>query len=88
MPTVEEPKPDIPRICIRVRRLGDYLQLEIGNMKLKNKSIGNQEYDLVTLEQFITRAATYSYEKIIERDILIKNLASLDKDKDELSSRD
>ena len=79
---------NIPRVEIKIRRLGEWMQFEIGNMKFKTKEIGNCTYDLVSLEQFITRVAKESYTNIIQRNILEKNLASLNlpESTDELSS--
>lgn len=79
---------NIPRVEIKIRRLGEWMQFEIGNMKFKAKEIGNCTYDLVSVEQFITRVAKERYKSIIQRDILVKNLASLNlpESTDELSS--
>lgn len=68
---------NIPRIEIKIRRMGDWMQFEIGNYKLKVKAIGNHTYDLVTIEQFLTKAATKAYENVIERERIKKDLKSL-----------
>lgn len=56
--------------------MGDWLQFEIGNVKFKAKQIGNQEYDLVSIEQFITKAATKAYSNIIQTEQIKKDLKS------------
>lgn len=69
---------NIPRVEIKIRRMGEWMQFEIGNMRLKAKEIGNCTYDLVTIEQFLTKAASQAYENIIKREQIIKDLKSLE----------
>jgi hypothetical protein len=87
MATKDDTPPYVPRIGIKIRRLGEKLQLEVGNMKLKTNAIGNQEYDLVTIEQFMTKAASCAYQNIIKHEQLKADLKSLDWDKDESNSK-
>ena len=79
-----------PKIDIAIRREEDRMNFEIGDYKLALIPVekGTQIYDFLALEQFITRVAKESYTSIIQRDILEKNLASLNKPEstDEVSS--
>lgn len=71
-----EPKFDIPNIPIKIRREGEKLKIVIGNATLKAKAIGNQEYDLVTIEQFITNSSKIMYQNIIQQAQVISDLGA------------
>ena len=69
---------DIPNIPIKIRREGDWLKIKVGKYQLKAKDIGNQEYDFVTIEQFITNSARLLYQNIVDLEQVRKDLASAD----------
>jgi hypothetical protein len=71
---------EVPRIGIRIRRMGDQIQFNIGGMQLKVKEMGNFEYDLVTIEQFLTMASKKAYENLIRNEQIKKDLMSLAED--------
>lgn len=71
---------NIPRIGIRIRRMGDCIQFKVGNYTLKVKEMSNMEYDLVTIEQFITMASKKAYENIIKNEQIKQDLLSLVED--------
>ena len=73
---------NIPRVEIKIRRMGEWMQFEIGNYKFKAKEIGNCTYDLVSIEQFLTLAAKKAYENIVKNEQVKKDLASLKEDWD------
>jgi hypothetical protein len=68
-----------PSIDIAITREDDKIKFAIGKYELKliPTKENTQRYDFLALEQFITRVAKEEYKKIIERDVLEKNLASL-----------
>ena len=71
---------NIPRVEIKIRRMGEWMQFEIGNYRLKAKEIGNCTYDLVSIEQFLTKAATKAYETIVKNEQIKKDLMGLAED--------
>lgn len=73
MPKTE---PDVPRIEIKIRSEGEWLKFQIGNITFRAKEIGNRTYDLVSIEQFITKAATKAYSNIIQTEQIKKDLKS------------
>lgn len=82
MPKTKEPEFEVPRIGIKIRREGEWLRFDIGNVKFRTKAIGNQEYDLVVIEQFITKAAKQAYNNIIQAEqVKIDLKAAMDWDK-------
>jgi hypothetical protein len=69
---------DIPQIPIRIRKEGEWLKLKIGRYQLKVKDQGNQEYDFVTVEQFITNSAKLIYQNIVQLEQVKKDLKAAD----------
>ena len=74
---------DRPQINVRITRENNRINITVGNKKIALLPVDNttQLYDFVALEQWITRVAKYEYNKIIKRDQLEKDLASLAGDK-------
>lgn len=65
-------EPDIPRVAVKIIRKDDKIKLTVGKYSIELLPISNQAYDLVALEQFITKVASIKYREIIERE-KIKN---------------
>lgn len=72
-------EPEIPRLPVKIIRQDDKIVITIQNYSIKLLPLPGetQKYDFITLEQFITNTAKIVYGKIVEREQLKKDLASL-----------